>query len=94
MTKRMNDDGWIPVKEALPEEKINPISQDFYEYQVTVKFENVKDVRHYKYGKGHWWHGSGIVDQYVIAWQPLPQPYEPNPEREDITSCLEEADDD
>ena len=30
--KHMND-GWIPVEERLPEEKVNPVSNDFYEYQ-------------------------------------------------------------
>ena len=75
------NDGWIPVNDRLPEERINPVSQDFYEYQVMAKFGNVKDVRHYKYGNGHWWHGPGIVDKYVIAWRPLPKPY--RPERSD-----------
>ena len=74
--KHMND-GWIPVEERLPEGEVNPVSQDFYEYQVTAEFGNVKDVRHYKYGKGHWWHGPGIVDQYVIAWKERPEPYRP-----------------
>ena len=46
--KHMND-GWIPVEERLPQGKVNPVSQDFYEYQVTAKFGNVKDVRHYIY---------------------------------------------
>ena len=73
--------GWIPVEEQLPEEKVNPVSQDFYEYQVTAKFGKVKDVRHYKYGNGHWWHGPGIVDNYVIAWRENPEPY--RPERSD-----------
>lgn len=27
--KHMND-GWIPVSERLPEEKINPVTQDFF----------------------------------------------------------------
>ena len=79
-SKHMND-GWISVEERLPEEKVNPVSQDFYEYQVTAKFGNVKDVRHYKYGNGHWWHGPGIVDKYVIAWRENPEPY--CPERSD-----------
>lgn len=71
------NDGWIPVEERLPDEKINPVSMDFYEYQVTAKFGNTKDVRHYKYGKGHWWHGAGIVDKYVVAWKENPEPYKP-----------------
>ena len=72
--KHMND-GWIPVEERLPEEKVNPISRDYYEYQVTAKFGNTKDVRYYRYGNGHWWNGPGIVDKYVIAWRGNPEPY-------------------
>lgn len=71
------NDGWIPVEERLPEEKTNPVTQDFYEYQVTAKFQDIEDIRHYKFGNGHWWHGPGIVDQYVVAWRPLPEPYIP-----------------
>ena len=72
--KHMND-GWVSVEERMPEEKINPISRDFYEYQVTAKFGNAKDVRYYRYGNGHWWNGPGIVDKYVIAWRENPEPY-------------------
>ena len=75
------NDGWIPVEERLPEEWINPITNDFYEYQVTAKFGECVDIRHYKFGRGHWWHGPAIVDKYVIAWQPLQEPYNP---RKDI----------
>ena len=67
--------GWIPCREGLPEEKINPITKEFYEYQVTFQCEDVADIRHYKFGKGHWWNALCIVDEYVTAWQPLPEPY-------------------
>ena len=77
--KHVND-GWIPVEEQLPEGIINPITNDFYEYQVTAKFGEYIDVRHYKFGRGHWWHGSAIVDKYVIAWRPIPDPYNPRKE--------------
>lgn len=80
ISKHMND-GWIPVDEQMPEEKINPITSDYYEYQVTARFGGDTDVRHYKFGNGHWWNGPGIVDKYVIAWRPLPDPY--RPERSD-----------
>ena len=76
ISNHMNDD-WIPVDKKLPEEQINPITNDFYEYQVTAKFGECVDIRHYKFGRGHWWHGAAIVDKYVIAWQPIPEPYEP-----------------
>lgn len=61
--------GWIPCSERLPDEKINPVTKDFYEYQVTFKSEYVTDVRHYKFGNGHWWNGPGIMDEYVTAWR-------------------------
>lgn len=72
---KKSKDNWIPVEECLPEEKTNPVTQDFYDYQVTAKFQDIEDIRHYKFGNGHWWHGPGIVDQYVVAWRPLPDPY-------------------
>lgn len=75
--RRHMNDGWIPVDEQMPEEKINPITSDYYEYQVTARFGGDTDVRHYKFGNGHWWNGPGIVDKYVIAWRPLPDPYRP-----------------
>lgn len=66
---------WIPVSERLPEERINPITEDFYEYQCTYHAYGIYDVRSYKFGDGHWWHGPGIMDDSVIAWRPLPEPY-------------------
>ncbi len=66
---------WIPCSKRLPEEKTNPVTSDFYEYQVTFKSDDVTDIRHYKFGRGHWWNGGGVIDDHVIAWQPLPEPY-------------------
>lgn len=34
--------GWIPCSERLPEEKINPVTNDFYEYQVTFKSDKLQ----------------------------------------------------
>ncbi|NBH24685.1 DUF551 domain-containing protein [Lachnospiraceae bacterium] len=61
--------GWIPCSERLPEEKINPVTNDFYEYQVTFKSDKVTDVRHYKFGRGHWRNCGQNVDKYVTAWR-------------------------
>lgn len=66
---------WIPCKKRLPEEKINPITKDFCEYQVTFKSEDVIDVRTYKFGKGHWWNGPWVMDKHVIAWRQNIEPY-------------------
>lgn len=66
--------GWIYCKDRLPEDnKINPITQDYYEYVCVFKNDDIYDVRNYKYGRGHWWNMGGIMDDYVIAWQPLPE---------------------
>ena len=66
---------WIDVKENLPEERINPVTQDFYWYLCTFRLGTVKDVRAYKFGNGHWWHGGQIMDDYITAWIPRPEPY-------------------
>lgn len=69
------DDGWIPCKERLPEEKINPITDDFYEYEVTFKQGTVTDIRHYKFGRGHWWNYGMLSDDCVVAWREHLEPY-------------------
>lgn len=70
-----NGGGWIACEDRLPEEKTNPVTQDFYEYQVTFQCEYAKDVRHYKFGNGHWWNGPDIMDEYVTAWRVPIEPY-------------------
>ena len=69
---------WIPVSEGLPEEQINPNTMDFEKVLCSTAFG---DVRTYGYGKptgydvSHFWHSASVVDPYVKAWQPLPEPY-------------------
>lgn len=62
-------DEWIPCKDKLPEEKVNPVTEDFYEYQVTYQSGDVTDIRHYKFGNGHWWNDGEVMDAYVTAWR-------------------------
>lgn len=76
--KALRDGVWTPISERLPEEKINPRTNDF-EYVVCSTVWG--DIRPYKYGKPkghdkpHFWLCGGIMDEYVIAWQELPEPY-------------------
>lgn len=71
----VQEPGWINVSDRLPREALNPVTNDFYEYPVTFRNGDVYDVRHYKFGKGHWWHGLEVMDNYVTAWLPLPDPH-------------------
>lgn len=65
------DDGWIPVEERLPED----------EEMVLVTCQTKtgrKSVNRVWYGEG-FWHGTGSMSG-VIAWRPLPEPYQPETE--------------
>ena len=70
---------WIPVGERLPEEKINPRTNDFEEVLCTTIWG---DVRSYKFGtpighdEPHFWYGWGIMDKEIVAWQYKPEPYQ------------------
>lgn len=69
---------WIPVSEKLPEEKINPYTNDFDEVLCTTDWG---EVQAYKFGtpiihhKPHFWLGGSIMDEHIIAWQYKPKPY-------------------
>ena len=66
---------WIPYSERKPPDEINPHTMDYKLYVCSCDFGVSKDVRAYKYGDGHFWNGPGTVDEYVVAWMPLPKPY-------------------
>lgn len=60
----MNNDGWIPVEERLPDNNENVL--------VTTDMGLITS--------GYIAHGTWITDQepdYPIAWRPLPEPYRP-----------------
>lgn len=68
--------GWIPVEERLPDDLTNPITRDAYVYPVTVDLGDVTDIRYYSFWRGHWYNqGPETMDDLVIAWMPLPEPY-------------------
>lgn len=74
---------WIPVSERLPDEKLfNPTGSDFgFDFEEVLCTTIWGVVRAYKFGtpighyRPHFWLGDGIMDEYVIAWKPLPEPY-------------------
>ena len=74
--KHMENDGWIPVEERLPEERKEVLAQ--FEVRVrNVKNEVIKTTyMHVMYLEGGIWKSDmGISNGKVIAWQPLPEPY-------------------
>lgn len=65
-SKKMDNNGWIPCSERLPEES--------GEYLTWVSYENVEFISIDEIDC------DGIIKKWnctysVIAWQPLPQPY-------------------
>ena len=76
---------WIPVTERLPEEKISPMTMDYMEYPCVFDGrDGQREVRYYKFGKGHFWHGPGCIDEYVTHWaEPMPLPEPPKEEDDD-----------
>lgn len=77
------DNGWISVKDRLPETKENPLTMDFQEVICFCDFggrPKRTDVRTYGFGQRSWekephfWHGPQIMDGVVTNWMPLPEP--------------------
>ena len=71
----VGSDGWIPCSERLPE-PIRPVL-------VTLRnwMNDKYIVRVGRFHTDHWKTDEGIVENsVVIAWQPLPQPYQPKGE--------------
>ena len=72
----VGSNGWIPCSEKLPE-----LRQDVL---VTVKYTGFMGMHGYWIQTGHmeaendWW--GDCAGGEVIAWQPLPQPYQPKGE--------------
>jgi len=66
---------WISVKDRLPDEKQSEITHDFEYVLCATTFG---DVRAYKFGtpigwsEPHFWHGAGMMDDYVTHWMPFP----------------------
>ena len=70
-----NNDGWISVKERLPEINDDGMSED-----VLVSFEesNYIIMAFYNSAERRWnIHGPGPYIGRAIAWRPLPEPYRP-----------------
>lgn len=71
--------GWIPVSEKLPEENKTVIASTDY-FAIFPEARYTKDGWEWAYESGaDYWEEL----KYVIAWMPLPAPYEPQKESEE-----------
>ena len=69
-----NRNGWIPCSERLPNYGERVLLQDFGGNITLEKCERKKKVKGFT--DGNWWSSANNY----IAWQPLPQPYQPKGE--------------
>ena len=67
-------DGWISCSDRLPEDGTTILVQDFEEYYEVCNCETRNGVK--GFSSGDWWSSANNY----IAWQPLPQPYQPKGE--------------
>jgi len=69
---------WTPVSKGMPDEQYSDTIGDFKYILCTTIWG---DVRPYKYGTTiggdapHFWHGPQVMDDKVIAWKYMPEPY-------------------
>lgn len=69
----INADGWIPVNVCLPDEPNT--DSEMKEYNVTiVGAEESTTLTYVGHGK---WHDENDNRYNVLAWQPLPKPFNP-----------------
>ena len=82
--KKQEEDRWIPVTERLPEEKDAGILKklgtnkrsDYVLATVEVEGERMTVMACTYDGKWYWNMEYAFPDYKIIAWRPLPEPYE------------------
>lgn len=68
LRKELNNNGWIPIEERLPENNEVVLLCSGYNSMYTAKFEGVVNGKIL-------WTCHGRSNPQPIAWQPLPKPY-------------------
>lgn len=69
----VKENGWIPVKKKTPE-RGRDVLVTYIGYSTGGRFSN--GTAHYDFGKWWWSVNDSIVKVEIIAWMPLPEPYQ------------------
>ena len=67
---------WISCSERLPENKVDPETGGFLEYEVTLVIDGKRSLQHCYFRQGLWWRGPEVMNKYVVAWRERPEPWE------------------
>ena len=71
-------DGWVPVDDRLPEEEVSVLAQwEKYDKYLNVKLIYLDVMWLDDAEKKVFETINGVPNGKVIAWQPLPEPYQP-----------------
>lgn len=85
-TLKKDNNGWIPCNERLPEEEKDYLCcYEYTEIGGTHEGENFKDYGVFYHDGYKWikyWETINKKNIQVVAWQPLPEPYEEETEDE------------
>lgn len=72
----LDNDGWIPVEDGLPEDPPEYVDDEDNLEECIVMIDGAERPTTLRYaGDGTWWEDGTYYP--VIAWRPLPEPYQP-----------------
>ena len=76
--------GWIPVSERLPEDGRPVLIYAWNVHHVIARYDEFRTADGYKktWVTSDAWNGNTEIKHEVIAWMPLPKPYEPQERNE------------
>ena len=77
-----NVDGWISVKDKLPETNDEVLTTYLYDDKPNIRYVESASYFDDGEGEGHWhsvWDefSIGRIRKTTIAWMPMPKPYKP-----------------
>ena len=69
---------WIPVSERLPEDGRPVLVYAWNVHHVVARYDSFRTENGYKkcWVTADAWNGNTEIDNEVIAWMPLPEPYQ------------------